>query len=30
VEAGMCGHLAKPVRLDVLQALLFKYGDGEA
>jgi CheY-like chemotaxis protein len=28
-EAGMCGHVSKPVRLDVLQALLLKYGGGE-
>ena len=26
-EAGMVGHVSKPVKLDVLQALFSKYGD---
>lgn len=25
VEAGLAGHLAKPIKLDLLQALLLKY-----
>ena len=28
-EAGMVGHVAKPVKLEVLQALFLKYGGGD-
>ena len=29
-EAGMVAHLSKPIKLEVLQALLHKYGDPSA